>query len=168
MSKELSPGESAPDGAMMLTDMVTIPEEIKKDIFLRFGRIEGTDDIYIERFVYKKSADDESSNMWCIEKVVEASLRLTYAWNELKHHYNGESTPLSERYMNLIRENCETFTRIRKQLFPVVRDFIEPLSPNHHRFYSDEEEEKYFEDYYMRRGKTKWEIMNMMDDKDDY
>lgn len=168
MSKELSPGESAPDGAMMLTDVVTIEEEIEKNIFLRFGRIEGTDDIYIERFVYKKSPDDEYSNMWCIEKVVEASLRLTYAWNELKHHYTGESTPLSERYMNLIRANCETFTRIRKQLLPVVRDFIEPLSPNHHRFYSDEEEEKYFEEYYMRRGKTKWEIMNMMDDEDDY
>lgn len=142
---------------MYITDIVTVQEEIDGIVHLNFGRIEGTNDIYVERFMYKMCQDEKYSNMGCLEKVVEKYVILTDGWYNLEYEYKDKDMTLKEKYMDLIRKNCDGFYRIRKQLFPVVKDFVNPLNKDDIHFY-DDIEQSYWEEYNARRGISKWDL----------
>ena len=101
--------------------------------------------------------DDVNSNMGCFKKVIEKYVVLTDGWNNLECEYKDNDMTLEEKYLDLIRKNCNGFYSIRKRLLPVVKDFVNPLGKRDAHFY-DHIEQRYFEEYNARRGISKYDL----------
>jgi hypothetical protein len=134
-----------------LENYVEIVEELERTIRLGIGVLKGTPDIILQRFTLHverpSELDDEDSNMGFFRKNVMVSVRLEYALRELS---KDENIPLETRYMDLLKKNYYSFPTIRRQLHPILKDFVAPLSsrcgPNH-------KDLEYREEYYRKRNK---------------
>lgn len=137
-----------------LTDYEEYIEEIDNKIHLGIGRVEGTDDIYIKRFMYFVCQPDPDNNIGCIEERILAKIMIADGWRDMGLN-KDESTPIKTRYMKLLQEQYDNSYYVGKQLFPVIRDFVKPRKNGTHDDY------EYKMEYYRKRN------MFMYDSEDD-
>ena len=150
--------------ALELENYVEIVEEIDRVVYLGIGTLKGSEDIILQRFNWKvampSQLDEENSNMGLFEKNIIASVRLEYALSELS---KDENIPWETRYMDLLKKNYYSFPRIRRQLHPILKDFVAPLSS---RCGLDKEDCQYREEYYRKRNKYSLIYNSDSDDED--
>ena len=120
-----------------LINYVEIMEEIDKTVYLSIGVIEGTDNIRIDRFEWVREITPDDLNMGTARKNTLSNCVIEYGWKNVS---KDETIPLRRRYMELIETEYYKSAWFRKNIHPVVKDFVKPVPKgDYHRSMEDEE-----------------------------
>lgn len=147
-----------------LINYVEITEEIDKTVYLSIGVIEGTDNIRIDRFEWVREITPDDLNIGSARKNTLSNCVIEYGWKNVS---KDETIPLRRRYMELIETEYYKSTWFRKNIHPVVKDFVKPVPKgDYHRSMEDEE---YHRSYYGKRMSTyEYFKFTESDSDDDY
>ena len=102
-----------------VTEYVELQNEDKK-YWLGIGKIDQSQDIYIELYhIINVSSSDKNIRTVKREKII--SKRLEYGQY---HVSKNESIHIRERYIEMLRKQCEDSFIVKESLMPLLKDFV--------------------------------------------
>ena len=115
-------------------------DEISRSIILGIGRIEGTKDIYLERYIFKLGGEP-------LKKHIIASATIENIGEQIE---KNDENPMFDRYISAVEKNYKSSFIFRKEIHPIIDGFVKPLSSKEITFTIDDYE--YRKKYYLERN----------------